>query len=65
MLFFLRSIGQFLHKFTWIVFSVQKLNKLGNFTDNFWKSCQVMADMKKVYDDLTIINLYFLISHFS
>ena len=21
-------------------------------------SCQVMADMKKVYDDLTIINLY-------
>ena len=23
--------------------------------------CQVMADMKKVYDDLTIINLYILI----
>ena len=28
------------------------------FLDNFWISCQVMADMKKVYDDFTIINLY-------
>jgi hypothetical protein len=26
--------------------------------DNCWISCQVMADMKKVYDDLMIINLY-------
>ena len=26
--------------------------------DNCWLSCQVMADMKKVYDDLIIINLY-------
>ena len=26
--------------------------------DNCWISCQVMADMKKVYDDLIIINLY-------
>ena len=25
---------------------------------NYWISCQVMADMKKVYDDLMIINLY-------
>ena len=29
-LFFLRSIAQFLHKFTWIVSSVHKLNKLGS-----------------------------------
>ena len=28
--------------------------------DNFWISCQVMADMKKVYDNLIIINLYIL-----
>ena len=28
------------------------------FMDNCWISCQVMADMKKVYDDLMIINLY-------
>ena len=26
--------------------------------DNCCISCQVMADMKKVYDDLIIINLY-------
>jgi hypothetical protein len=26
--------------------------------DNCWILCQVMADMKKVYDDLIIINLY-------
>ena len=30
----------------------------GKFMDNCWISCQVMADMKKVYDDLIIINLY-------
>ena len=29
----------------------------GKFMDNCWKSCQVMADMKKVYDDLIIIKL--------
>ena len=28
--------------------------------DNCWISCQVMADMKKAYDDLTIIDLYTL-----
>ena len=48
------QLQNFLHKFTWIVLSVHKLNKLGKFMDN---SCQVMADMKKVYDNLTIINL--------
>ena len=30
----------------------------GKFMDNWWISCQVMADIKKVYDDLIIINLY-------
>ena len=30
----------------------------GKFVDNCWISCQVMADMKQVYDDLIIINLY-------
>ena len=30
----------------------------GKFMDNYWISCQVMADMKKVYDDLIIIDLY-------
>ena len=29
----------------------------GWFMDNCWISCQVMADMKKVYDDLIFINL--------
>jgi hypothetical protein len=30
----------------------------GKFMDNCWIQCQVMANMKKVYDDLIIINLY-------
>ena len=30
----------------------------GKFMDNCWISCQVMADIKKVYDDLIIFNLY-------
>ena len=30
----------------------------GKLMNNCWISCQVMADMKKVYDDLIIINLY-------
>ena len=29
----------------------------GKFMNNSWISCQVMADIKKVYDDLIIINL--------
>ena len=29
----------------------------GKFMDNCWISCQVMADMKKVYNNLIIINL--------
>ena len=30
----------------------------GKFMDNCWISCQVMADMEKVFDDLIIINLF-------
>ena len=38
-------LRNFLHKFS------------GKFMDNCWISRHVMADMKKVYDDLIIINL--------
>ena len=44
----------------WIVLSVLNLTDLVNsakFMDNCWISCQVMADMKRVYNDLIIINL--------
>ena len=30
----------------------------GKFMDNCWISCQVMADMKKVYNDVAFMNLY-------
>ena len=30
----------------------------GEFMENCWISCQVMADMENFYDDLRIINLY-------
>ena len=29
----------------------------GKFMDNYWVSCQIMADMENFYDDLMIINL--------
>ena len=61
MLFFLRSIAQFLHKFTRIVcqfISWTNWVNSGRFMNNYWISCQVMANMKKVYDDLIIINQY-------
>ena len=52
-------LRNFSHKFTWIVLPVNKFNKLGKLgMDNCWISCQVMADIKKVYDDLKIINLW-------
>ena len=54
-------LRNFLHKFTRIELSVHKLTNWvnsGKFMDNCWISCQVMSDMKKVYDDLIIINLY-------
>ena len=38
--------------------SLTNLVNSGKFMDNCWISCQVMSDMKKVYDDLIIINLY-------
>ena len=34
----------------------------GKHMDNCWISCKLMADMKKVCDDLIIINLYSLAS---
>ena len=30
----------------------------GKFMDNCWISCQVRADIKEIYDDFIIINLY-------
>ena len=59
-LFFLRSITQF---FTQIYMSWTNLGHSGKFMDNCWISCQIMADMKNVYDDLIIVNLYVLISY--
>ena len=44
------SFCQFLSWTNWV--------NSGKFMDNCWISCQVMADMKKVYADLIIINLY-------
>ena len=35
-----------------------KFGNSGKSLDNFWISCQVMADMEKFYDNLMIINLY-------
>ena len=51
-------LRDFLHKITWIVLSVSKWVNSGKFMDNCCISCQIMADMKKGYDDLIIINLY-------
>ena len=52
-LFFLRSIAQLFCQFiswtNWV--------NSGKFMDNCWISCQVMADMETIYDDLIIINL--------
>ena len=52
-LFFLTSIAQFFTQIYTDCFLVHKLNKWvnsGKFMDNCWISCQVMADMKKVYN---------------
>ena len=46
----LELFRQFISWTTWV--------NSGKFMENHWISCQVMADMKKVYDDLIIINLY-------
>ena len=53
-----------LHKFTWILCQfISWTNWLnsGKFMDNCWILCQVMADMKKVYGNLIIIDLYFVL----
>ena len=47
-----------LHELFCQFISWTKLANSGKFRDNCWISCQVMADMKKVYNDLIIINLY-------
>ena len=55
-------LRNFLHKFTWIVcqfISWTNWVNSGKFMDSCWISCQVMAYMKKVYDNLIIINLYY------
>ena len=59
-LFFLRSIAQFLYKFTCQFISWTNWVNFGEFMDNCWISCQAMADVKKVNEDLIIINLYIL-----
>ena len=60
-LFFLRSIVQFfytnLHELFCQFISWTNWVNSGKFLDNSWISCQVMADMEKLYDDLIIINL--------
>ena len=45
-------ICQFISSTNWV--------NSGKFMDNCWISCQVMVDMKKVYNNLIIINLYLL-----
>ena len=53
----LRNFLQNLHElFCQFISWTNRVNS-GKFMDNCWISCQVMADMKKVYDDLIIINL--------
>ena len=47
-----------LHKWFCQFISWTNWVNFGKFMDNCWISCQVMADMKKVYDDVIIINLY-------
>ena len=60
-LFFLRSIAQLysknLHELFFQFISWTNLVNSGKSMDNCWISCQVMAGMKKAYNDLTIINL--------
>ena len=55
------QLGNFLHKFSWIFcqfISWTKWVNSGKFMDNCWILCQIMADIKKVYDNLIINNLY-------
>ena len=47
-----------LHELICQFISSTKWVNSGKFIDNCWISCQVMADMEKVYNDLIIINLY-------
>ena len=47
-----------LHELFWHFISWTNWVNSGKVMDNCWISCQVMADMKKVYNNLIIINLY-------
>ena len=54
---FLDRLRNFLHKFAKLFcqfISWPKWVNSGKFMDNCWIPCQVMADMKKVYNDLII-----------
>ena len=61
-LFFLRSTAHFFyinsHELFCQFISWTNWVNSGKFMDSCWISCQVMADMKKVFDDLIINNLY-------
>ena len=57
------QLHNFLHKFTWIVLSVHKLNKLGKFWYIYGQLLNIMSSYgwyKKVYNDLIIVNLHFI-----
>ena len=53
-IFYTNLHALFCHFISW----TNRVN-FGKFMDNCWISCQVMADMNKVYDDLININLYY------
>ena len=48
-----------LHELFFQSISWTKWVNSGIFMDNCWISCQVMAEMKRVFDDLIFINLYY------
>ena len=52
-------LRNFLHKLALFCQFISWTNWVnsGKFMDNYWISSQVMADMKKIYNDLIIINL--------
>ena len=61
-LFFFRSTAQFftqidMELFCQFITWTNWVNS-GKFMDNCWLSCQVMADMENLYNDLIILNLY-------
>ena len=55
---FLEQLRNFLHELFCQFISWTKWANSGKFVDNCWISWQVIVDMKKVYNDLMIINLH-------